>query len=170
MSRHVSRKAGYSVPSLMTNLRVSYSSWRIPSSWVAKSEECFRFLRFGIVGATGVILNSTILFLLVQTAGWNRLLAAAVATETSILSNFALNDCWTFSNRKAINGRFQRAIRYNAVALTGLAVSLAVMAALMRLFALQYLIANLFGIIAGMSLNYLGSLRIAWSRGPSLAV
>src|SRR5690349_21741892 len=44
-----------------------------------------RFVRFGVVGGVGAVINMVILYLLVHYGGWNHMAAAVVATETAIL-------------------------------------------------------------------------------------
>lgn len=127
-----------------------------------------RFIRFGIVGASGVVVNMGVLFLLVYLGSWNHIGAAAVSTEAAILSNFVLNDRWTFRSDGASSGWLRRAGSYNAVALAGLAVSLAVLAILTDGLRMHYLTANLFAIGAATLWNYTGSSRFAWRRQPAI--
>src|SRR5687767_6577737 len=55
-----------------------------------------RPLRFGLVGLSGVVVNTAALWGLARGAGLPVLLASVLATEMAILSNFLLNDRWTF--------------------------------------------------------------------------
>lgn len=65
-----------------------------PSTPVAR--HALRLTRFVLVGGCGVLVNTGVLFCLVAVLGWHQLPAAAVATEIAIISNFILNDRWTF--------------------------------------------------------------------------
>jgi len=56
--------------------------------------------RFLLVGLSGVGVNMAVLWLLVGRMGLRPLPAAALAVETSIWSNFLLNDIWTFGRIK----------------------------------------------------------------------
>src|SRR3989442_12001284 len=58
------------------------------------------FIKFNIVGLTGVFVNEGLLITL-QSVGVYVLTASAIAIEASILSNFALNDFWTFRDRRS---------------------------------------------------------------------
>src|SRR6267143_5243224 len=58
------------------------------------------FIKFNIVGLTGVFVNEGLLIAL-QSVGVYVLTASAVAIEVSILSNFILNDFWTFRDRRS---------------------------------------------------------------------
>lgn len=122
-----------------------------------------RLIRFGLVGCAGVVVNMAILYLLVEHGRLNHLIAAAIASEVSILSNFVLNDRWTFRQVQARHSWLRRAAHYNAVALSGLAISLSALAFLTLYVGMHYLIANLFAIAAATASNYLLNLRLTWS-------
>jgi len=121
-----------------------------------------RFARFATVGGTGVLVNTGALALLVEAGGVAPLLAAGVATETAILTNYALNDAWTFRDVGRRSSRLASVIRYNACALGGLAISLVTLAALTLATGLHYLVANLIAIGAAMLWNYAANARWTW--------
>jgi dolichol-phosphate mannosyltransferase len=123
-------------------------------------------VRFGLVGVSGVAVNYAILYLLAGILGLNHLLAAAFATEGAILSNFALNNLWTFRGARKVVPWARKALRYNLFALGGLVISLGVLAALTYLLGLHYLIANLFAIGAATLWNYAANYRWTWSIVP----
>jgi dolichol-phosphate mannosyltransferase len=125
-----------------------------------------RAARFSAVGIVGVGINTAVLYLLVAFGGWNHLAAAAVSTETAILCNFLLNDRWTFRGAGSRHSRPQRLLRYNAIALGGLCISLGVLAALTLLLGMHYLVANLIAIGAATVWNYVVNARITWHTEP----
>ncbi len=78
-----------------------------------------RFLKFAAVGASGVGVNLGVLWLLVG-AGLLETVASAAAIYVSILSNFALNEWWTFGDRRADSGTLLgRCLRFQAVSFVG---------------------------------------------------
>jgi putative flippase GtrA len=78
-----------------------------------------RFAKFGAVGATGVIVNLAVLWLL-RRAGVHTNLASAIAIEMSILSNFAINHVWTFGDRRGDGPSVgQHLLRFHLVSLVG---------------------------------------------------
>jgi dolichol-phosphate mannosyltransferase len=121
-----------------------------------------RLVRFGLVGASGVLVNSALLYLLAEAGGLNHLVAAALATEASILYNFSLNDRWAFRDAKPGISWARRALRYNSVALAGLVISLLVLAVLTYSLNLGYLFANLFAIGAATLWNYAVNSCFTW--------
>jgi dolichol-phosphate mannosyltransferase len=60
-----------------------------------------RFLKFGVVGGTGFIVNFVGLELL-KKAGLSTYFATLLATEAAIISNFILNNIWTFKDKVII--------------------------------------------------------------------
>jgi len=121
-----------------------------------------RFVRFGLVGGGGAVLNTALLYLLVHFGRWAYVPAAAVATEAAILSNFVFNDRWTFHDARGRIPWPRRAALYNTVALGGLAVSLVVLALLTATLHFHYLVANLIAIGVATLWNYTVNARFTW--------
>ena len=139
-------------------------SLKPPSLGIADHKH--RLLRFGLVGASGVLVNSALLYLLTQAGGLNHLVAAALATEATIFYNFSLNDRWAFRDAKPGISWARRALRYNFVALGGLMISVAVLAMLTYFLDLNYLVANLLAIGAATLWNYAVNSCFTWSTVP----
>ena len=124
------------------------------------------FTRFAIVGAIGVVVNEGLL-IAIKSTGVYFLTAGAVAIEISILSNFVLNDLWTFRDRRS--GRADvRLVKFNALMLAGLVLNLAILYAGVDYFGMTPEIANLVGIAAAFFLRYALSVRYAWMRVESI--
>jgi dolichol-phosphate mannosyltransferase len=126
-----------------------------------------RLVCYGLVGGSGVLVNMGMLYALVAGAGWNHIVAAGIASELSILTNFALNDRWTFSDRQP-GTWVNRVLQYNAVALGGMVISLTVLAALTGIGGLHYLLANLIAIAVATLSNYVLNMRFTWGLTPDL--
>jgi len=121
-----------------------------------------RFLQFALVGLSGVVVNTVLLYCLVGFAAWPHVPAAACSSEAAMLSNFLLNDRWTFRDAAPGAQWCGRLLRYNAVALGGVAISLGVLSALTTLAGVYYLLANLVGILAGTLWNYGVNVLVTW--------
>ena len=131
-----------------------------------KSQFLGRFLKFFVVGASGVVVNMAVVIGLTEGLRLPYAISSLFAIELSILSNFTLNNAWTWSDRRMASLR-ERLIKYHAVAgFTALSANWCLLVILTQLFALDYRISNLVGIFAGMALNF--CLNHAWtfSRGP----
>jgi dolichol-phosphate mannosyltransferase len=123
-----------------------------------------RLARFALVGLTGVVVNLALLAGLTEVAGLHYMASAAVAIETSILSNFVLNDVWTFRDRRF--GRWwERLWRFNLVSLLALVVNLGVLSLLTEAAGLHYLASEVVAIGVGFLANYQGNL--SWTYLPT---
>ena len=77
-------------------------------------------IKFGVVGGTGVFVNLGCLALILST-GMNDAFASAIAIEVSIVSNFVLNDRWTFKVQASQQAQswLNRALRFQLVSMVG---------------------------------------------------
>jgi dolichol-phosphate mannosyltransferase len=73
--------------------------------------QAVRFVSFGLIGATGIVVNSAALWFFYHTLGWNHLIGAALATQVSTTWNFVLVDTVIYRNR-AHGTRLGRAVRF----------------------------------------------------------
>jgi cellulose synthase/poly-beta-1,6-N-acetylglucosamine synthase-like glycosyltransferase/putative flippase GtrA len=123
-----------------------------------------RSVRFGLVGLSGVVVNSAVLWLFAVALGLPLVVASLLATEAAVLSNFLLNDRWTFRSQSHRHAFGRRLLRYHGVAAGGAAVSLGVLAALTSHSPLPLLVANLFAIGAATLWNYAVNARWTWPQ------
>ncbi|NHV96622.1 MAG: GtrA family protein [Thaumarchaeota archaeon] len=119
-----------------------------------------RFIKFNIVGLTGVFVNEGILMLLTS-LGLYYIYSSIVAIEISIISNFMLNDIWTFKDRRS-GHILKRLVKFNILMLVGLVINLLILYVLTDLASLHYTISNLFGIGIASIARYLMSIKWAW--------
>ncbi len=119
-------------------------------------------MRFVAVGSTGILLSQGALFLLHGVFGLWPLAALAGAIEVSILWNFELNDRWTFKDRRAGSHRRTRLAKYHAVCAGSVALNAIMFSVLSLQLGINYLIANLVGILAGFAVSLRGSMSWAW--------
>jgi dolichol-phosphate mannosyltransferase len=115
-----------------------------------------RLVKFGIVGASGVVVNVGSLFLLTEFARIPYFLASPVAIELSIISNFTINHLWTWRDRTGEGGLWGKVIRYHIGAgATAVLANYAILILLTEVFGMHYMISNLIGITVGTFSNYL---------------
>jgi len=121
-----------------------------------------RFVKFNVVGLTGIVVNEGLLILLAS-SGVYYVYASAVAIEISIISNFILNDLWTFRDRR--HGHvLTRLLKFNGLMLVGLVVNLAILYAGTYYLAVNYALSNLAGIAVAFVVRYWLSVRYAWIK------
>ena len=117
-----------------------------------------RFVKFAIVGGSGLLVNMFFLWFLKEMAGLHYLFASIIAIELSVLNNFVWNNFWTWGDRQKAEGwdYLRRLVKYNlSVSVAALIGNIAVLVALKEIFGWNYLLANLIGISIGMIINFI---------------
>jgi dolichol-phosphate mannosyltransferase len=82
-----------------------------PPTRAGRIAQTWRFLAFGLVGLSGVAVNTAVLWFCYDKLGWNHLIGATLATQASTGWNFLLVDSLIYRNR-AHGTRRGRAIRF----------------------------------------------------------
>ncbi|MEN6438549.1 MAG: glycosyltransferase family 2 protein [Syntrophobacter sp.] len=119
------------------------------------------FIKFSIVGASGVVVNLAF-FSFLLSLGVSKYLASPVAVELSILWNFFLNNFWTFRSRDVTRKMSTRGVLFNTVALLGLGLSYSVFLVLNSFFPdLHPAVQQIISILPATALNY--SLNSRWT-------
>jgi dolichol-phosphate mannosyltransferase len=133
-------------------------------SWQTK--EIHRMAKFAFVGGIGVIVNLGILWTLTDGAGVYYLLSAIVSIEASIISNFLLNDLWTFRDRKEEGAKkwAQRLVKFNIISLPAFPMQLVVMGVLNEIFGVYYMLAAFIGILSVFIWNFVANSLWTWKK------
>ena len=133
-------------------------------SLMKRKGELWRFLKFCLVGLSGVFVNMGLLWSLTEIAGLFYLLSAAISIETSIISNFILNNYFTFHDRRSsgVKSFLNRLVKFNLVSLVGLGINMGALWLLTEVFGLYYLLSNLCGIAVATLWNYLVNTWWTW--------
>lgn len=127
-----------------------------------RSMEPKRFLKFCIVGITGVGVNIGLYLLLTRGFLIYYLLSSAIGIEVSILSNFTLNNFWTFRDRTS-QTFFQRMIKFNLICVAGAVINIIILAILHGRFGFSDIVSQLIGIAAATLWNYGLNITLTWS-------
>lgn len=122
-----------------------------------------RFLRFALVGASGILVNTAVLWTLASRLGIYYVFAGAAAIATATTWNFLLNDAFTWRDRRSTSRSrvVTRYLQYWAVTGVGSGLHLLILYALTTL-GVPYLISNLAGIGAAVAWNYRTNARWTW--------
>lgn len=127
-----------------------------------------RFVRFGLVGLSGVFVDMAMLYLLSDpsTLGWKLTRSKIVASELAILNNFLWNDRWTFGDisqqQTGWRKRFKRLLKFNLVCLAGLILNVLILNLLFNVFDINRYLANLIAIAAVTLWNFWVNLKLSW--------
>jgi dolichol-phosphate mannosyltransferase len=120
-----------------------------------------KLVKFGIVGGTGILVNTVVLYLLYDEVHLPLVLASVLAVETAIVNNFVWNNRWTFGERSFSLVRFGS---FNLVSIGGLVISTGTLYALNEWAGVYYLLANLVGIALATAWNFGLSFFWTWGR------
>ncbi len=131
--------------------------------------ESGRFLKFCIVGLTGVGVNEGLFALLTSNRVWGEqyvYYTGIIAVEASIITNFILNDLWTFRDRRELAGcTLHRMLKYNLTCVVGVGINMGVFSLFYEIFDVHKLVSWLIGIASAVVWNYGGSTLWAWKTG-----
>ncbi|MBN1190549.1 MAG: glycosyltransferase family 2 protein [Dehalococcoidales bacterium] len=132
-------------------------------SLMRRKGELVRILKFLAVGLSGTAVNIGILRLVTATTSWSKYVALVPGIEVSIITNFLLNDFFTFSDRRTgkTGSFFARLLKYNMVSLSGAVINYAV-AALLFSVGLNIYLADFIGILIAFIWNFLFSTLWTW--------
>lgn len=129
-----------------------------------------RYIRFGIVGASGVVVDMGILYLLAdpKMLGLNLSFSKAVAAGVAIVNNFIWNEFWTFgdisaaqSHWRARQGRFAK---FNLICLAGIGLSIVLLNLQVRLLGMNIYLANLVAIVLVSFWNFGLTVKFGWKK------
>lgn len=121
--------------------------------------------RYGLVGASGVGVNMGVFWLLNTQLHAHYLVAGPIAIQVALLSNYLLNNNWTFADRRHGLLSPSSFLRYQVVSLGGLAINLLVLHVLAGSVAVPAVVANLAGIGVATAWNFV--LSLGWTWAPS---
>jgi dolichol-phosphate mannosyltransferase len=121
----------------------------------------WQLVRFGMVGASGYVVNLLTFALCVHAAGIDYRVAAVAAFLVGVTNNFWLNRHWTFGAQDGHAG-FQAA-RFFVVSVGAFLVGFVILQVLVDVLDVAKLPAQAVSIVAATPLNFLGSKL--WSFG-----
>ena len=157
------RNAGVSKATLRQGLEylahMASLFWYVPSAG--------RFWKFAMVGASGVLVNNLTLIILAEYFHAHKVIAWMFAVGVSILSNFLLNNAFTWRDVRhssRIHFLLRSALAY-PVAIMGIGANFAVYYPLVKYVSADfpyYVLFNLLGILAGTSVNFILSSRLVF--------
>jgi dolichol-phosphate mannosyltransferase len=125
-----------------------------------------RMLLFGIVGATGIIVNLAVLRVLLIVGGIGFTAAESAATVVAMVSNFFLNNMLTYRDCRLVGWRAVRGLAsFMVLCGLGALVNVAVARDVFE-FTGMWLVAGIAGAATGALLNYALTSIFTWGRRP----
>ncbi|MBW4558600.1 MAG: glycosyltransferase [Trichormus sp. ATA11-4-KO1] len=127
-----------------------------------------RFLRFGLVGLSGVFVDMAILYLLSDptTLALPLTRSKIIAGEIAIFNNFLWNDAWTFADvsmkQQQWHQRLKRLLKFNIICLAGLGLNVLVLNLVFNFIIPNRYIANLIAIAVATIWNFWINFKLSW--------
>jgi dolichol-phosphate mannosyltransferase len=127
-----------------------------------------RFVRFCVVGLSGVAIDMGLLWLLSDplNLGWGLTRSKLIAAESAIVNNFLWNDVWTFRDlvpeRRTLSAALKRLLKWNAICLAGLVLNVVLLNVQFNLLGMNRYLANAVAILVVTAWNFLVSRALAW--------
>jgi len=126
------------------------------------------FVRFCIVGASGTLIDTTMLFLLSdpRTLNWSLTGSKIIAAEVALANNFIWNDLWTFGKfsrcQNTFRQRARRFLKFNLLCSVGIILNLIILNVGFKVFHMNRYIANLSAIFVVTFWNYNTNRKLSW--------
>ncbi|MCX7596493.1 MAG: glycosyltransferase [Fischerella sp.] len=144
---------------------------RLSTGYIGRFSQNFpigRFMRFGLVGLSGVFVDMAVLYLLSDptTLGLPLTRSKILAAEIAIFNNFLWNDAWTFADvsmqQRAWRQRLKRFLKFNLICLAGLVLNVLVLNLVFNFIIHNRYIANLIAIAIATIWNFWVNLKLSW--------
>jgi dolichol-phosphate mannosyltransferase len=132
-----------------------------------------RFLRFVLVGLSGLLVDMAALFVLSDPRSLHLGLTRSkvVAAELAIVNNFLWNDAWTFRDlvgrQRGLRLKLRRFVKFNLICGAGVLLNVALLNIQFNLLHANRYLANLIGIAVVTLWNYWFNLKLSW-RGSTV--
>ena len=123
-----------------------------------------RFARFGIVGASGLLVNMLALAALAEVAGIHYLMAAILATQVSTAWNFWLTERWVFADRAPPDGMVRRAALFFGMNNASLLLRGPMLFLLVSVLGINYLVSNFVSLVALTLIRFALADGWIWAR------
>jgi dolichol-phosphate mannosyltransferase len=126
------------------------------------------FFRFCVVGASGVVVDMSLLFLLSdpKMLGWGLTRSKILAAEAALLNNFIWNDAWTFGDiakhQNTLGQRVKRFLKFNAICSLGIIFNVVIINIEFNFFHMNRYLANLIAIGLVTLWNYKTNKEFSW--------
>jgi len=114
------------------------------------------FVKFGVVGGIGTLVNIAILYLLTEKIGVYYLISAIFSFIIAMSSNFILNKVWTFKENIKL-GIGKKYLQFGLVSVSALLVNLFFLYIFTEIFGIYYIISQILAIGIALIINFFGN-------------
>ena len=122
------------------------------------------FMKYSLVGVSGVFVNLGLYLFLTRYYEISEVIAPLIAIESAMISNFILNNFWTFGKRITQSRIRVKFIKFHLVSGLSALINYSVFLILFLVFGLFDILANLIGIGLAAIVNYLINSNWTWKN------
>ncbi|MBI5585435.1 MAG: GtrA family protein [Deltaproteobacteria bacterium] len=138
----------------------------IKQSLITSGRTGNQFLRFSLVGSSGVLVNLAVYTSAIYILSWHYLLAGTISFMVAMTNNFIWNRYWTFkSHQNGQAGAKGQYFRYFLVTLFGYLVNMALLWVFIDGLHWHAVLSQLLAIMVTTLSNFLGSKLWAFKTG-----
>lgn len=128
-----------------------------------------RFARFGVVGLSGLVVNTLALALFAEVGNVWYALSAILATQVSTGWNFALSDRWVFRDHDSRRGLMARAGLFFATNNAAMLIRIPLLLLLTEAMGINYLLSNVLSLVSLTVLRFGVSDTWIWGAGALMS-
>jgi len=125
-----------------------------------------RFVRFGLVGFSGVFVDLTVFHLLRTVIHLGLTRSTILSAGVAIINNFLWNDLWTFGDiskrQRDPHQRFKRFLKFSAICLAGVVLQALIINFLCNVLGINEYLAKLIAIAVATIWNFWANLKLSW--------
>jgi len=125
-----------------------------------------RFLKFGVVGFSGVFVDLGVFWILSNGFGLAAVTATILSAEVAVLNNFIWNDRWTFGDRSiqqpGLRSMVRRFLKFNVLCLVGIVLQGTLVGLMSNVAGIPAIGAKLLAIGLVMLWNFWINLKLSW--------
>ena len=120
------------------------------------------FMKYSLVGVSGVFVNLGLYLFLTRYYEISEVVAPLIAIESALISNFFLNNFWTFGKRITQSRIRVKFVKFHLVSGFSALINYSAFLTLFLVFGLYDILANLIGIGLAAIVNYLINSNWTW--------
>ncbi|MCC5646893.1 glycosyltransferase [Nostoc sp. CHAB 5824] len=125
-----------------------------------------RFLRFGLVGFSGLFVDLTVFYLLRTVIHLGLTRSTILSAGVAIINNFLWNDLWTFGDisqgQRDLHQRFKRFLKFSTICLAGVILQALIINFLYNVLGINEYLAKLIAIAVATIWNFWINLKLSW--------
>jgi dolichol-phosphate mannosyltransferase len=131
------------------------------------SSGSLRLAGFALVGATGIVVNSLVLYLATSLLNIYYLYSVVIATVASTIWNFIFTELWVYHSGNQSRGRARRFALFSSMNIGALALRGPLIYVLTSTLGIYYIISNLITLILMIGIRFLLADFVIWGRKPA---